>query len=203
MTTTPDDTTDAQTESLEVPVQPEDGDEEEEHHHYASQNVGNDWGTPEWIWGPLADALGGFDLDPASGCEPEPIADARYTIEDDGLATPWFGNVFINPPYAREINEDWAERIAGQAGSEMVDTVTALVPMSCGTAWWHRHYRDADVYTLVGDDTESPRVNFLNADGIESENNASFASVILSYGEFPDAYYAELNDLGFVLEPRT
>lgn len=205
MTTKPDGTTDESTESLELEVESEEttDDEEEDHQHYGSQDVGHEWGTPSNIWEPLADALGGFDLDPASGCEPEPIAPVRYTVEDDGLETPWFDDVFVNPPYGRGINATWAERIAEQAENEMVDTITALVPASSGAAWWHEHYRTADVYTLVGDASESPRVTFMNSEGEPAENNATFASMILSYGEFPDEYHAALHDLGFVLEPRS
>lgn len=49
--------------------------------------------TSPRLWRPLADAMDGFDLDPAAGCEPTPIAEERYTPADDGLASPWFGTV--------------------------------------------------------------------------------------------------------------
>ena len=58
--------------------------------------------TSEWYTPPeYFKALGlVFDLDP---CSPGPghwvPAKKIYTIEDDGLRQPWFGLVFMNPPY--------------------------------------------------------------------------------------------------------
>lgn len=65
----------------------------------SDSEAGVEWGTPEYVVSPLSDALDGFDLDPASGAEPVPYADERYTVEDDGLAQDWFGDVWLNPPY--------------------------------------------------------------------------------------------------------
>jgi phage N-6-adenine-methyltransferase len=59
----------------------------------------DDYYTPKWIF----DALGvHFDLDvccPPSGPQYTPCA-AYYTQKDDGLASDWFGNVWMNPPYS-------------------------------------------------------------------------------------------------------
>lgn len=77
---------------------------------YDSHEAGYEWGTPRWVVKPLSDALNGFDLDPASGAEPEPYADERYTIYDNGLAKEWFGDVWLNPPYGPDHNEKWAKK---------------------------------------------------------------------------------------------
>lgn len=50
---------------------------------YAEHDTGPEWGTPEWIWRPLSEALDGFDLDPASGAEPKPIAARRFTLDPE------------------------------------------------------------------------------------------------------------------------
>jgi len=60
----------------------------------------DDYFTPKWIF----DALGiVFDLDVA--CPPEgPLhtpCSAYYTQEDDGLASDWYGTVFMNPPFSK------------------------------------------------------------------------------------------------------
>jgi DNA N-6-adenine-methyltransferase (Dam) len=45
--------------------------------------------------------LGGIDLDPASCAEANRIvqASAFYSVREDGLKRPWFGRVWLNPPY--------------------------------------------------------------------------------------------------------
>lgn len=69
----------------------------------------DEWLTPPW----LISVLGPFDLDPCSPVNrPWPTAARHYTIEDDGLAQPWCGTVFCNPPYGPETGK-WLEKLAG------------------------------------------------------------------------------------------
>ena len=92
--------------------------------------------TVEWYTPPaLFDALGmTFDLDPASpgvGVVPWIPTLAHYTPEDDGLALPWHGRVWLNPPY-------------GPAGVAFVDRMIAhgdgmlLLPARTETAVFQR-----------------------------------------------------------------
>jgi DNA N-6-adenine-methyltransferase (Dam). len=64
----------------------------------------NEYATPPEIWRPLSRAVGGFDLDAASGAESTPIAPDRLTKDDDGLTQPWHGNVWLNPPWSTNGN---------------------------------------------------------------------------------------------------
>ncbi len=67
------------------------------------------WLTPQW----LLRALGRFDLDPCAAPLPRPwdTADTHYTAPlDDGLSLPWFGRVWLNPPYGDEAGA-WLQRM--------------------------------------------------------------------------------------------
>jgi hypothetical protein len=68
-------------------------------------------GNDEWLTPPeIIQALGPFDLDPcAPKKRPWPTAATHYTVEDNGLLKPWFGRVWLNPPYGRGI-ERWLAR---------------------------------------------------------------------------------------------
>lgn len=97
------------------------------HQSTVSQSI--DWLTPpEWL-----DRLGAFDLDPcASVGQPWATARVMYTIHDDGLAQPWTGRVWLNPPFGRAATQ-WLERLAAHGDG------IALLPAATETALWYRH----------------------------------------------------------------
>jgi len=154
---------------------------------YDSHDAGEEWATPGRIWRPLSAALGGFDLDPAAGCEPSPIATDRYTIEDNGLAKDWYGDVWLNPPYGREHNEKWARKAASEARRDAVDTLTALVPNSLGATWYQDNYGTADFETHI-----RGRIEFIG----EKDDPASFYNVLVTWGDVPQEYIDALHGLG-------
>ena len=72
-------------------------------------NSSDDWYTPPEIF----EALGlRFDLDPCSPGRGHWVpAEHVLTKDDDGLQRPWFGRVFVNPPFgARHAHVPWLER---------------------------------------------------------------------------------------------
>lgn len=155
----------------------DDGDDSEPH---------GEWGTPPEIWEPIAEALNGFDLDPASGAEPESIGDVQFTEEDDGLAQDWFGNVWLNPPYGRGENARWAEKVYKESQRREVTSITALVPASTETQWFQNYYAEGDVFTFL-----EGRVRFLGGDSA-----APFSSVIVTFGPVTPAYLDALDKMG-------
>lgn len=68
----------------------------------------DDWYTPRWIF---AAAGLTFDMDVAAPMDPEArtVPARRYlSAVEDGLATPWEGLVWCNPPYSG--STPWVER---------------------------------------------------------------------------------------------
>ena len=81
--------------------------------HQTPRRVRTDvWLTPPW----LLELLGGwqsFDLDPcASIDQPWPTARQHYTVRENGLLLPWFGNVWCNAPYSRALLRQFMARMA-------------------------------------------------------------------------------------------
>lgn len=69
--------------------------------------------TVEWLTPPnIIEALGPFDLDPCSPrSRPWPTATTHYSLPaQNGLALPWFGRVWLNPPYGR-LTGRWLSKI--------------------------------------------------------------------------------------------
>lgn len=69
----------------------------------STQGKSNEWYTPARYVDAARKVMGGIDLDPAS-CE---IANRTvkavryYTKKDNGLIQPWYGRVWLNPPFGR------------------------------------------------------------------------------------------------------
>ena len=155
--------------------------------------MGNEWHTPVDLVRDLQRGIGGqFDLDPCSGCEPEPIARTRYTKEIDGLDQPWYGNVFVNPPYDRSI-KDWMKKCKEEARKDRVDLVVALIPARTSTSWWSEHVDPTNIVCAI-----DGRLKFGS-----SGKDARFHSVLVVYGnDIPDGLMVTLQERGTIYEPR-
>jgi len=134
--------------------------------HFSSAR--EDWGTPQRFYDRLAAELGPFDLDVCA--TPANAKTARYyTPADNGLALPWHGRCWMNPPYGRAIGA-WVAKARHEA-EEGRATVVCLVPARTDTAWWHRDVmRAAEIRLVRG------RLRFEGA-----QDDAPFPSAIVIY----------------------
>lgn len=109
--------------------------------HDKKDNVTVDWYTPPWLFQRLGLE---FDLDPCqppSGIEWIP-AKRRYSIHDDGLAQPWCGCVWLNPPYGKH-TPAWLERMHNHRNG------IALVFARTDCAWFHEYVAQADAILFL------------------------------------------------------
>lgn len=157
----------------------------------------NEYATPGHLWRPLADAVDGFDVDPASGAESTPIAPTRYTKEDDGLSKAWHGWVFLNPPWSTDgdgsAKDRWLRKARNEANRDSVDGVVVLLPADTSSHWFHDHLLAADALCLVG----PGRIPFEGED-----RNPSFQLAIAVFGETPNALVDALDSFGGVIRGR-
>jgi hypothetical protein len=129
--------------------------------------------TDEWLTPPeIIKKLGPFDLDPCSPVNrPWDTAARHYTIEDDGLAQPWEGRVWLNSPYGPQTWK-WLERLA-----EHGDGI-ALTFARTETAGFFRTAWRADALLFL-----KGRLHFHYPNGERATGNAGGPSVLLAYGE--------------------
>lgn len=139
-------------------------------HHAPVGGKTDDWITPRSI----IDVLGRFDLDPCSSLkQPWPCAVQSYTREDNGLAKPWHGRVWMNPPYGAELGA-WMRRLADHGQG------TALIFARTETkvffeSVWHR----ANALKFI-----EGRLYFHFPNGRRAKANAGAPSVLVAYGDY-------------------
>lgn len=97
----------------------------------------DEWATPRDFLRPISEAVGGFDLDPASGAESSPIAEETFALErgEDGLSEPWHGRVWCNPPYSEK--DDWTEKAWKESTREEVEFVALLLSVDTSSDRFH------------------------------------------------------------------
>ena len=126
----------------------------------------------EWLTPPdLIRSLGPFDLDPCAPV-PRPWDTARhhYTIRDDGLAKPWFGRVWMNPPYGRQ-TPIWLERLRKHA-----DGVALIFARTETRAFFDFIWGYADAVLFL-----KGRIGFYHPDGTPG-GHAGAPSCLVAYG---------------------
>jgi hypothetical protein len=99
--------------------------------------------TPRWVF----DAMGlHFDMDVASppGGPWHVPCDRYYTAEDDGLAQPWDGLVWCNPPYSSFA--EWADRWLNHPTGVLIRRVAPHEPVGTEPA---KRLSAADPYGAV------------------------------------------------------
>lgn len=158
--------------------------------------AGNDeFATPTEIWRPLGRAVGGWDLDPCSGAESTPIAPNRFTADDDGLSKPWFGNVWVNPPWSTNGNgsakEEWLTKVRTEARRDDVDTIVVLLPVDTSAHWFHDHQLQAGAICFMG----PGRVSFVG-----ENRNPSFQTTLSAFGDIPDRLLDAMDQFGVVVK---
>ena len=138
--------------------------------HQSSRAATTTWLTPR----PIIEALGTFDLDPCSAPDPArwPTALAHYTWpEHNGMALPWRGRVWLNPPYGAEADA-WMRKMAEHGRG------TALIFARTETEMFFRHvWERADALLFL-----RGRLHFHHADGRRSKANSGAPSVLIAYG---------------------
>jgi hypothetical protein len=147
--------------------------------------------TPPHIVEAVVNCLGTIDLDPCAETKADPVVPAlrHYTVEDNGLARPWHGSVYMNSPYGREIAK-WVAKLNVEHQAGRVREAIALTPARTDTRWWQA-LRDRPVCLVRG------RLKFVREGNTAS---APFPSAIFYLGpatnlrKFRDCF-AEIGDV--------
>lgn len=106
----------------------------------------NEWFTPPRYIEAARQVMGSIDLDPASCAQANNIVKATWYYEqwENGLTKPWYGNVWLNPPYGRSINYDkgnagiFASRLVAEYRAGNVKQAILLTTVQNDARWFHQ-----------------------------------------------------------------
>lgn len=136
--------------------------------HQSARMMKDEWLTPPEI----LTALGPFDLDPCAPItRPWEMATAHYTIEDAGLMQPWFGRVWLNPPYGSQTGV-WLGKLAAHGNGIALIFARTETEMFFSQVW----HKASALLFLAG------RLYFHHVDGTKAAANSGAPSVLIAYG---------------------
>ena len=139
--------------------------------HQSARMKNDEWLTPP----ELLQALGPFDLDPcAPAPERRPWDTAKHHFHQslDGLAQPWHGRVWLNPPFGREAVK-WLRKLV-QHGDGI-----ALVPARTETAMFYEAiWNVADAVCFL-----KGRPHFHYVTGERAKANSGAPIALIAYGQ--------------------
>ncbi len=129
----------------------------------------NEWYTPPEIVSSVLEVFGEIDLDPCSNSHVNPNIPAKrhFTKDDDGLSKSWWGKVYMNPPYGRDVRQ-WVEKIYSEFKDGNVSEAIVLVAGRIDTQWFNILAKAGFIWCAI-----EGRLCFSNC-----ENNAPFPSVV-------------------------
>lgn len=137
--------------------------------------------TPRTLWLFVEAEYGPFDLD-AAALDESALCSRYYTPETNGLAEPWFGSVWCNPPYSNLpawVAKAWLE-------APRCRRIVMLLPANrTEQPWWQKNvepYRDGrstrDGVRLTSRFLAS-RINFIAPGREKYASSAPFGCVLL------------------------
>jgi hypothetical protein len=153
-----------------------------------------EWYTPPAIIERARKVLGGIDLDPASNETAQQWirASTYYTQADNGLALPWAGSVWLNPPF--DDTPAWVDCLDSQYIGGDVSAALLLVNSAPGYNWWEDLWRRRPICML------RERLYFVQSNG-EPAGQAKKGQTIAYYGNDVERFAAVFGDLGRIILP--
>jgi hypothetical protein len=158
--------------------------------HESAIATKEEWLTPPW----LLKRLGEFDLDPCAPSDsrrPWSTALHHYSIEENGLAKPWEGRVWCNPPYGRKIGV-WMQRLADHGNG-----IGLVIARTDTRAFFDSVWRRADAVLFL-----RGRLTFHHVSGKISDTGCTAPNVLVAYGTANVEVLRGLEDIGKFIKLR-
>jgi phage N-6-adenine-methyltransferase len=163
---------------------------------HVSQNSGeNEWYTPaEYIEAARRVMNDGIDLDPATSVAANKVVQAAriFTVEENGLKQNWAGRVWLNPPYAQPLIDEYATKLVAHVRADDLEAAVVLVNNATETQWFQKMAAVADAICF-----KSGRIRFWGPN--REEGTPLQGQAFLYFGAEIDRFIREFRAFGFVL----
>jgi len=158
------------------------------------------WFTPSIYTDMARDVMGEIELDPfSSKVANEHIKAKRYfDINTDAFKKQWFkesGNVFMNPPYGRNIIGASIDIFLANLSNKSIDQGIVLVNNATETRWFHSLLHHTDALCFL-----DHRIAFEANDGKHVSGNTR-GQVFFYFGDKIDKFKAVFETIGVLLLP--
>lgn len=156
-------------------------------------NKSQEWYTPPDLLNLIYQVMD-IDLDPASPEPPTVITKKYYTKENDGLNKPWLGNIYLNPPYGREISA-WILKLCNEWENFNIQSAIVLIPNKTDTRWFSHLAGYATCFcTITG------RISFLHPNS-SSNMYGTFGNILVLMSNDKKIIHRFINtfsDIGYI-----
>lgn len=164
--------------------------------HVSFNSGENEWYTPpEYIEAARA-VMGSIDLDPATSDIANQTVQAShyYTVEMNGLEKPWFGNVWMNPPYSSDKIGAFIDKLVIERPN--YDSAIVLVNNATETAWFTKMIGIASAVCFP-----HGRIKFIDTQG-KSSGAPLQGQAVLYIGNSVDRFCDEFAEFGWLAVVR-
>jgi len=154
--------------------------------HLAMGSGENEWYTPPEYVEMARTVMGSIDLDPASCDEANLTVKATriFTEADDGLSQRWSGNVWLNPPYSRDLMPAFVGKLCDSHVSGDVPQAMLVSHNNTDTAWFQRLAKQSTAICFP-----AKRIKFYRAEDVAAPvNGQAFFYLGARYKEFTDTF---------------
>lgn len=160
--------------------------------HVSNNSGDNEWYTPKNFTDSARLVMESIDVDPASSQIANAVVKAGmyYTASDDGLSKEWTGNVFLNPPYAQPLIDNFSKKLIQEIQSGNTKQAIVLVNNATETKWFQSMAQLAAAICFP-----KSRIKFWSP---EKESAPLQGQSFLYFGSNTQQFISEFKKYGFV-----
>lgn len=163
--------------------------------HVSSATGENEWYTPNRFIEAARQAMGSIELDPASCQEANVAVKAKrfYCIADDGLSKRWKGNVWLNPPYSKDLCFKFITKLIEERDAGRVTQAIVLVNNATETVWGQMLLKASSAICLP-----AGRISFVSKDG-KTANSPLQGQMFCYMGDSDSMFFEAFAGIGVCL----